>query len=487
MLRLTFFLAMMFTILVASIFRTPMIVFMAALMCATLATGFVLGRRANRGLVVTRTMPEVGLVGDVVSGRIVVHNMSKWPGFFIHLHAGQVVSSAGGSAANSKRSHGKRPGEENSSGISPFSPVAIIGSAEHTVPLLPPGESISWESQWRLQRRGVYRLSPVRAGSGDPLGMFNASQPHTGTLTITILPRPIKLHRLGFLGGADVGLRAPQHATAVTEAMDFHGIRLWHPGEGMRRVHWKSTARTGNIHVVEWEENLATDLTVLLDTQVTTARNGTPRDGRDDIDEAWEAAVTMTASIADYLLENGFRFELFCWQRPPTTPLPIPSTSSDGKSAAVSAPEAHETANIQLCYHRAYNANGIGETLKMLAQIEPLTEDTATLSSLARRAAPRIERGGSVVIISTTRADVAGALQTLESSAPRGTNGYAIVLDAESFDVAPGGPEPKSGYRMRPRHARRATTAASVSTFSPTATMRLVRRGDSLADALELA
>jgi hypothetical protein len=202
----------------------------------------------------------------------------------------------------------------------------------------------------------------------------------------------------------------------------------------------------------------------------------------------------MTASIADYLLENGFCFELFCWQRPLTNPLPVSTTAGTGKgaaakSAAVPAPESHETANIQLCYHKAYNANGIGETLKMLAQIEPLTEDAATLSNLARRAAPRIERGGSVVIISTTRADVAGALRTLESSGPRGTSGYAVVLDAESFDAAPNpGPTPKSGYRMRARHARRAAVAAaSASTFSPTATMRLVRRGDSLADALELA
>lgn len=428
------------------------------------------------------------MVGDVMSGRITVHNQSRWPSFFVHLHVGQVTSPDGGMATD-----GKRQEEEASNGDNSSWPVAVLGSSEHTIPLLRSDETVTWEPQWRLQRRGVYRLPPVRAGSGDPLGMFEASQPHTGTHTITVLPRPIKLHRLGFLGGVDVGLRAPQHATAVTEAMDFHGIRLWHPGEGMRRVHWKSTARTGNIHVVEWEENLATDLTVLLDTQVTTTRDGAPQDG---IDEAWESAIVLTASIADYLLENGFRFELFCWQRPPTNSLPVSSSvGTSGRDTPTASPKPHETDNIQLCYHKAYNANGIGETLKMLAQIEALAEDTATLSSLARRAAPRIERGGSVVIISTTRADVAGALQTLESSGPRGTSGYAVVLDAESFDAAPdgtpahGAPAQRNGYRTRARHARHAPAEASpsASPFTPTAAMRLVRRGDSLADALELA
>jgi uncharacterized protein (DUF58 family) len=133
--------------------------------------------------------------------------------------------------------------------------------------MLRPGEFGGVVAPVAAGRRGVYQLPPVQAGARDPLGLFTTAQARTAPASITILPRPVRVARLGFCGGTQHGAHAPQAATTTADATDFHGIRTWRPGEAIRRVHWKSTVRTGELHVVEWEEDPGCDLTVLFDAR----------------------------------------------------------------------------------------------------------------------------------------------------------------------------------------------------------------------------
>jgi uncharacterized protein (DUF58 family) len=233
---------MLFTILVATMFRTTAIVFMAAFLCAAPLMGLVVGKLLGRGIAVSRQLPEVGTSGDVVVGRLMLEQRGRIPTFLVHLRPGAIEG-------------GAQP------------PLALHGPAEYVIPMLRPGESTEWSPQWRLGRRGVYQLPPVQAGARDPLGLFTATKARTSPNTITILPRPVRVSRLGFCGGTQHGAHAPQAATTTADATDFHGIRTWRPGEAIRRVHWKSTVRTGELHVVEWEEDPGCDLTILFDAR----------------------------------------------------------------------------------------------------------------------------------------------------------------------------------------------------------------------------
>jgi len=428
--RLTVMVAACFTLLVAAVFRSPPITFMAAVLFSAMLTSPFIGRLVNRMIGVTRTLPDIGTVGDTIRGQVTLHNRSALPAVLVHVQAGEVIE-------------GQRS----------TSPLVAVGGDEQVIPVLKPHERLVWSQSWRLQRRGCHQLPPAWAGACDPLALFQALEPKTGVHEILVLPRPLRVNRLGFLGSVAAGLQTPQHATAVADAMDFHGVRAWSPGESIRRVHWKSTARTGQLHVVEWEENIASDLTVLLDTSASWIV-GNPADN------TLESAITLTASIAAHLLESGYNFQLFCWQQP-----------------------AAESPELQVLHHDAHSATSLRATLQLLARLQPVREEGATLPRLARSAAPLLPRGRSVLLIASSLADVAGARQTILALQQGGASCYALILDAASFregafraSDTPPGDTPSGNARSAVEPHGMAPLAAGT---------RLVRHSDSLTAVLE--
>lgn len=217
--RLTLLVALLFTMLVAAIFPTPAIRFMVALLCAGPFVSAAMARFFGRSIRASRFLPETVGVGETFTGRVELWNIAPHPVFFAQILAGETQGS---------------PGE--------VPPLEVTGG-DHLTPILRAGERLTLTPQWQAHRRGVWTLPPVVAGASDPMGLSTFLAPHTGAQQLVVLPRAIPLMRLGFLADAASGTRGFAHATAVAEALEFHGIRAWRPGEGIRRVHWKSTDR----------------------------------------------------------------------------------------------------------------------------------------------------------------------------------------------------------------------------------------------------
>src|SRR5260370_4620783 len=87
------------------------------------------------------------------------------------------------------------------------------------------------------------------------------------------------------------------------EGSEFYGIREYQPGDPLRRVHWRSSARMGRLAVVEYEHDVSVDLTLVLD-----ARRGS--EVGSGADTTLETAVTVTASLARLVLQRGNRCRL---------------------------------------------------------------------------------------------------------------------------------------------------------------------------------
>lgn len=419
--RLTILVGMMFSLLVAGIFRTPPIVFMAALLGVAPPLAIFIGRWSSKRLLVSREVPASGQVGEIIYGRVRVHNKAAWPAFLTEVRAGQVAQ--------------------------PFYPLAdekmpSVGAEAaglHEITLLRPGETVERLQAWRLNRRGVYQLPAAQAASTDPLALFNEALPSGQEQTITVLPRVVRLNRLGFIGGSAARLQAPQHASVVADALDFHGVRPYQPGEPIRRVHWKSTARTGQLQIVEWEENVARDLAILIDTSRATMA------GRSS-DNTLETAIVVAASIAQHLLEGGYGVQLFCWQ----------TDHSQNENRAARTP--------YLAHYNAQNLLELNAVLSFLARILPVDNASASLPTLAREANAHIAPGRAALLISSTLAPLTEARSALRTQA--GAPCYAIVCDANSFETE----KPK-------------TNDATFRQFD--ALTRMVRRGDALAAIIE--
>src|SRR5262249_51016686 len=87
------------------------------------------------------------------------------------------------------------------------------------------------------------------------------------------------------------------------EGATFHGIREYQPGDPLRRVHWRSSARWGRLAVVEFEDERSCDMLLALET----VRGSSFGPG---LDTSFEYGVTLAASLASLAAREGHSVSL---------------------------------------------------------------------------------------------------------------------------------------------------------------------------------
>src|SRR5699024_2858617 len=142
------------------------------------------------------------------------------------------------------------------------------------------------------ERRGVLVVGPVRSVRGDPFGLIRRAVEWTEPEELYVHPRTIRLgsESAGFLH--DLEGRA---STDITNAdLSFHALREYVPGDDRRYVHWRSSARVGQLMVRQFEETRRTHLVTALSTN--------PRD-YDEPDE-FELAISAVGSLGLHTIES---------------------------------------------------------------------------------------------------------------------------------------------------------------------------------------
>jgi uncharacterized protein (DUF58 family) len=133
--------------------------------------------------------------------------------------------------------------------------------------------------------------------TGDPFGLFESSAAVGNGATVVVYPRiePLPLWRLpaSTVEGARSAPERSFHPTPLATT-----VRPYAPGDAMSRIHWRSTARHGDIQVKEFELEQTADLWLVLDLdQAWQAGRGN--------DSTVEVAVRAAASIADRALQEN--------------------------------------------------------------------------------------------------------------------------------------------------------------------------------------
>ena len=154
----------------------------------------------------------------------------------------------------------------------------------------------------RSDLRGRYPLGPLQLRLGDPFGMCELTRSFNAADTLTVVPQvqtlpPVKLT------GEWTGY-GESHSRAVALAGEDDAVpREYRHGDDLRRVHWRSTAKYGELMVRREEAPLRSRATVLLDTRVIGHRGSGPA-------SSFEWAVSAAASISLHLLERGYTVRL---------------------------------------------------------------------------------------------------------------------------------------------------------------------------------
>ncbi|RLL66398.1 DUF58 domain-containing protein [Streptomyces sp. Z26] len=154
----------------------------------------------------------------------------------------------------------------------------------------------------RSDLRGRFPLGPLQLRLTDPFGMCELTRSFHAYDTLTVVPRvePLPAVRLA---GETTGYGDGRQRSLALAGDDDVIPRGYRHGDDLRRVHWRSTARHGELMVRREEQPQKARCTVLLDTRRDAYSGSGP-------DSPFEWAVSGAASVCLHLLERGYAVRL---------------------------------------------------------------------------------------------------------------------------------------------------------------------------------
>ncbi|MEW2494500.1 DUF58 domain-containing protein [Streptomyces nodosus] len=173
----------------------------------------------------------------------------------------------------------------------------------------------------RSDLRGRYPLGPLQLRLTDPFGMCELTRSFSTYDTLTVVPRVEPLPPVRLTGEAR-GYGDGRERSLALAGDDDVIPRGYRHGDDLRRVHWRSTARHGELMVRREEQPQRARCTVLLDTRGIAYPGSGP-------DSAFEWAVSGAASTLVHMLERGFSVRLLT-----DTGSSVPGAGSDGFAGA---------------------------------------------------------------------------------------------------------------------------------------------------------
>jgi uncharacterized protein (DUF58 family) len=161
--------------------------------------------------------------------------------------------------------------------------------------LLAAGEDVATEVSLEIEahRRGRYVLQGPALKATDPLGLVAGRATRLPDQSIIAYPRFWKMGEFDVPLGRRYQPGGIPLSSNVGESIEFVGTRDYRQGDPLRAIHWRSWARRGTPVVKEYQEEYFCRLAIVLDTFL-------PKRPRREDHRAFEAAVSLTASIADF-------------------------------------------------------------------------------------------------------------------------------------------------------------------------------------------
>ena len=148
--------------------------------------------------------------------------------------------------------------------------------------------------RWHFLQRGVHPLGPLVADCSYPFGILHVHRIIAEPGRILILPAvggvQLNLFRRWIVrGGAhDSNERRPSRR-AIPGDGDVRGLRPYRPGDNPRTVHWRSSARRGQLLVHEYDSSQPIHLVVVVEPYLPENPTAAQRDALE-----WALSLAMT-------------------------------------------------------------------------------------------------------------------------------------------------------------------------------------------------
>lgn len=288
--------------------------------------------------------------------------------------------------------------------------LALSQDFRHVISLLP-RERLRLSYVLRGRQRGYYRIGPLLTLGGDLLGATTYEGRQVADDFVIVYPKIVHLHDLGFPSQSPFGTLS-SHERVFEDPTRIQGVRDYQPGDSLRRMDWKTSARVGSLQVRRFEPAIS------LETAIFLNLDGAEYARRDRL-PATEMGIVVAASVAVHVVErrqtvglvtNGcdpLQDPAFSAEHDPTSP--------EGGDAAPVVDCAQLTPALPLRKGREH----LMRLLDLLARIELASEGEAVpFLELLRRKSLELPWGSTIVVV--TGREVQGLMGTLLALRRRG-------------------------------------------------------------------
>lgn len=180
----------------------------------------------------------------------------------------------------------------------------VIGGFEEIDPLLVPylarRESLDERLSFLIPKRGLHRYRHLRLLSVFPLGLFEKAMKLPVELDVLVFPEVFPASEMRHFDSSRVG---DEPSRRVGWSHELRTLRAFQPGDDPRGIHWKRTARTGELIFMEREAEEGLQLSILLDNAI--GASPVPA-----VAERFERLVSEAASAAVHFLGQGYEVSL---------------------------------------------------------------------------------------------------------------------------------------------------------------------------------
>ena len=268
------------------------IFFTYSALSALLILAFLVGLLFRPRVRLDVTLPSRVSVGESVKGRVRVTNRSRWPAFDISVGFIDLTRTL------------KHLDHEVS--------TIAIGSTD----------SVDLPITIEAHRRGLHQLKELRAYSSFPFHLFRSGSSRTQLPPLLVVPKFYPLTDLDVPANTRHQPGGIALTSRVGESSEYIGNRDYVPGEPVRRIDFRAWARTGQPVLREYQEEYYCRVAVVLDTHVTPRKFWIgfkkwdhewyfPHEDGPETYAELEAAISLTASIADALGREEYLIDLF--------------------------------------------------------------------------------------------------------------------------------------------------------------------------------
>jgi len=246
----------------------------------------------------------------------------------------------------------------------------------------------------KCMQRGAFNFGPSHIRSGDLFGFFRQDMYIDKVDYLLVYPRLVPLEKLGIPSQqlfGDIRLKHHLFQDPVLTA----GVREYQPGDSLKHIHWKSTARTSRLQTKIYEPTTTVDISIFLDVRTLKA----PLWG--SVVQLQELGIITAASMSRHALDAGFRVGMYINQitRFSKGMVRVPHSRHPDQLMRIleALAQLHQVETIPMVRYIRQEARNLpwGSTL-VLISAQPSDEILATLLDLKRvgRSVALISIGG---------------------------------------------------------------------------------------------